>query len=129
MSGALSVLVASQPGTRIVVTTANFGAPYGYRLSPSAGSISPTTYKGKTISEAYSQPSLPSTFRISFTDDSLAQSFFSQLSVQRDDGSFVTLLSSAASSFGNIAGVQTTWQWNGTGTWGTAGVNRVFYIL
>jgi hypothetical protein len=130
MSGVLNVMAASRPGTRVLVTTANFGVPYGYRLSPAAGAISPTSYKSETISEAFSQPAPGPliAFRISFTNDGLAQNFFSQISVQKDDGSFITLLSSAA-DFANSPGAQTTWQWTGDAAWATEAVSRSFYIL
>lgn len=128
MTGVLNAMVGIVPGTRVVVTTASFGAPIGFRLSPLAGAISPASYKGENFSEAFSQSGTDITFRVAFADDALSQSFFSQVVVQKDDGAWITLRTSSA-GFANQAGVQTVWQWDGVPAWTTASVSRAFYIL
>ena len=131
MTGVLhSVVSGKQPGTRIIVTTGSSGALRGYRLDPLLGAISPTTYKGETFSEAFGQVAT-SVFRVSFTNDALAQSFFSQLWIYNDAGNVVTLRTSDVDSFANVGGIRTTWQWNydAVSPWASAGVDRAFWIL
>lgn len=131
MSGVLNAMVGRQSGTRIIVTTASSGSARGFSsITPGAfGSISPTTYRGETFNEAYGQVAT-SVFRLSFTNDALARSFFSQIWIYNDAGAVVTL-KTADADFVNIGGSRTTWQWNGDGTspWASAGVDRAFWLV
>lgn len=126
MTGVLNALVATQSGLYYAVTTASLGTPTGYE-SGVGGSMSSTTFKGETFDEVWSQ-STPSVvaLRIKLLTAGLAQSFFSQVTVQCDDGTFRTLRTADA-NFSDVGA--TVWQWSGFTSWGTAAVVRAFWIL
>jgi hypothetical protein len=109
VSGVLNAMVGQGGGSRFSVTIANFSSTrYGYTSTGPSGAISPSDFRGVTITGIASNAS-PGQLFIVAMQGSRAQSFFAGIEVQRTDGTTQVFTTSSA-IFADL-GTDTSWSW------------------
>lgn len=113
MTGVLNAVVGQPGGLRYTVTVGNAGNSYGFDSAASQGSISSTSFLGRTIVAIESNTGgggLALSVALNYTGSDLPTNFFQAVWVQCTDGTWKTYRTSDVTVFSlNI------WSWDTSG--------------